>query len=80
MQLQNQVYILKKQFVNEKNLNILINFSKYFTKSFSSKTTSAFNDINIIIKSKRFIKHVDFKIFTDNFEKKTNRLNSKFDK
>ena len=79
MQLQNEVYVFKKQFINKKNLNVLINSSKDFTKSSSSKTTLAFNNINIIIKSKRFVKHVDFKIFIDNSEKKTNRLNSKFD-
>ena len=34
--------------------------------------TPAFNNINIIIKSKRFIKYDDFKIFINDFEKKTN--------
>ena len=79
MQLQNEVYALKKQFVNEKNFNVLINFSKNFTKSSFSETTFAFNNINIIIKLKRFVEHADFKIFTNDFEKKTNRLNLKFD-
>ena len=79
MQLQNEVYVLKKQFVNERNFNALINFLKNFIKFFSSETTPAFNNINIIIKSKRFAKHADFKIFIDDFEKKMNRLNLKFD-
>ena len=79
MQLQNEVYILKKQLINEKNLNVLINFLKNFIEFSSSETTFAFNDINIIIKLKRFVKHVDFKVFIDDFKKKTNRLNSKFD-
>ena len=78
MQLQNKGYVLKKQFINEKNFNALINFFKNFIESFFSKTTPAFNDISIIIKSKRFVKHADFKVFIDDFEKKTNRLNSKF--
>ena len=79
MQLQNKVYALKKQFVNEKNFNVLINFLKNFTESSSSETTPAFNNINIIIKSKRFVKHADFKVFTNDFKKKINRLNLKFD-
>ena len=79
MQLQNEVYILKKQFINERNFNALINFSKDFTESFFSEMTLASNDINIIIKLKRFVKHINFKIFTNDFEKKTNQLNSKFD-
>ena len=79
MQLQNEVYVLKKQFVNKKDFNILINFLKDSTESFFLKTTLAFNNINIIIKSKRFVKHIDFKVFIDDFEKKTSRLNSKFD-
>ena len=78
MQLQNEVYVLKKQFVNEKNFNVLINFSKDFTEFFFSETTLVFNNINIIIKSKRFIKHADFKVFTNDFEKKMNWLNLKF--
>ena len=78
MQLQNEVYVLKKQFVNERNFNVLINFLKDFIEFSFSETTSVFNDINIIIKLKCFIKYVDFKIFTDDLEKKTNRLNSKF--
>ena len=80
MQLQNEIFILKKQFVNERNFNALINLFKNFIKSFSSEKTLVFNNINIIIKSKRFAKYVDFKIFIDNFKKKTNRLNLKFDK
>ena len=80
MQLQNEVYTLKKQFVNEKNFNVLINFSKNFIEFSSSETTLAFNDINIIIKLKRFVKHADFKVFINDFEKTTNRLNLKFDK
>ena len=80
MQLQNEVYVLKKQFINEKNFNILIDFFKNFIESFFlSKTTFVFNDINIIIKSKRFAKHVDFKIFINDFKKKISWLNSKFD-
>ena len=55
----------------ERNYNVLINFLKDFIEFFSSETTFAFNDINIIIKLKYFVKHVDFKIFTDDFEKKT---------
>ena len=78
MQLQNEIYVLKKQFVNERNFNILINFCKNSIESSSSKTTFAFNNINIIIKSKYFVEHVDFKIFINDFEKKMNRLNSKF--
>ena len=72
MQLQNKVFVFKKQFVNEKNLNALINFSKDFIEFFSLETTLVSNNINIIIKLKYFVKHVDFKVFTDNFEKKTN--------
>ena len=73
MQLQNEVYNLKKHFVNERNFNALINFFKNFTEflSSSSKTTPALNNINIIIKSKRFVKHVDFKTFINGSEKKT---------
>ena len=78
--MQNKVYALKKQLVNERNFNVLINFLKNFIEFFFSETTSALNNINIIIKSKRFVKHVDFKVFIDDFEKKTNRLNSKFNK
>ena len=78
MQLQNEVYVLKKEFVNKKNLNVLINLSKNFIEFSLAETTSVFNDINIIIKSKRFVKHVDFKVFTNNFEKKTSQLNLKF--
>ena len=77
--MQNEVYILKKQLANERNFNALFNSFKNFIESSFLKTTPAFNDINIIIKSKRFVKHVDFKIFIDDSEKKTNRLNSKFD-
>ena len=77
--MQNEVYVLKKQFVNEKNLNILINLSKNFIEFFSSETTSAFNNINIIIKSKRFVKYIDFKVFINDFKKKTNWLILKFD-
>ena len=80
MQLQNKVYVLKKKFINKKNLNALINLSKDFIESFFSKTTLAFNNINIIIKLKRFAKHADSKIFTNNSEKKINWLNLKFDK
>ena len=79
MQLQNEIYVLKKQFVNEKNFITLINLLKNFIKLFFSKTTLAFNNINIIIKLKRFVKHVDFKVFLNDFKKKTNWLNSKFD-
>ena len=79
MQLQNKVYVLKKQIVNEKNFNVLINLLKNFIKFFSSETTLALNDINIIIKSKRFVKHVDLKTFIDNLKKKMSRLNLKFD-
>ena len=77
--MQNEVYILKKQLINEKNFNVLINLSKDFTEFFSSKTTLIFNNINIIIKLKRFAKYVDSKVFIDDFEKKTNQLNLKFD-
>ena len=77
MQLQNKIYILKKQFVNEKNFNALINFLKNFIEFFSSETTFASNDINIIIKLKRFIKHVDFKVFTNDFEKKNKSIEFK---
>ena len=80
MQLQNEIYVLKKQFINERNFNALINFSKDFIEFFSFlETTFAFNNISIIIKSKRFVKYVDFKIFINDFKKKTNQLNSKFD-
>ena len=77
--MQNKVYVLKKQLVNEKDFNVLINFFKDFTELSFSETTPVFNNINIIIQSKRFVKHADFKIFIDDFEKKTSRLNSKFD-
>ena len=80
MQLQNEVYVLKKHFVNKRNFNVLINFLKNFIKFSFSETTLAFNDVSIIIKSKRFVKSVDFKVFINNFKKKTSRLNSKFDK
>ena len=79
MQLQNEIYVLKKQFVNEKDFNALINFSKNFNELSFSETTPAFNDINIIIKSKHFVKDADSKVFIDDFEKKMNRLNLKFD-
>ena len=79
MQLQNKVYVLKKQIVNKRNLNALINFFKNFTEFFSSETTPVFNNINVIIKSKHFVKYVDFKVFINDSDKKTNRLNSKFD-
>ena len=72
IQLQNEIYILKKQLVNKKDFNVLINLFKNFTESSFLKTTLVFNNINIIIKSKRFVKHVDFKVFIDDFEKKTN--------
>ena len=71
IQLQNEIYVLKKQPINERNFNALINLFKNFSEFFSSsKTTLVFNDISIIIQSKRFVKHVDFKIFIDNLKKK----------
>ena len=72
MQLQNEVYVLKKQLINERNFNLLINFFKNLIEFFFSETTLTFNDINIIIKLKHFVKHVDFKVFIDDFKKKTN--------
>ena len=49
---------------------MLINLLKNFIKFFSSETTLIFNNINIVIKSKRFVKYVDFKIFIDDFKRK----------
>ena len=72
MQLQNEIYVLKKQLINERNFNFLIIFFKNFIESFSSETTFIFNNMNIIIKLKRFVKHVDFKVLINDFEKKTN--------
>ena len=85
MQLQNEIYILKKQLINEKNLHALTNsddihLRKHIKFSFnhSSESTLIFNNINNIINSKRFVKHIDLKIFIDDSEKKIDRLNSKF--
>ena len=40
IQLQNEIYVLKKQFVNEKNFNALINFLKNFIEFFFQKRRS----------------------------------------